>query len=321
MGLSELRDKIDAIDIQLQKLFEERMAICDEVAREKKRTNAPVLQGNRERKIIEAVRSRANAGFEDSSEEFLKAVMAISRGRQKKLLSESVAIPNGSNVNVIIACGGSSSRMGFNKLLYSLEGKEVILRTIDIFDGMENVSRVILSATEEMKKSLSALLARESYKTEIVFADSGETRQESVANGVMATTDDCDYVCIQDGARPFTKRDTVLRCIEDAKQTGAAVVCVPVKDTIKISADGIVTDTPKREMLFSAQTPQVVARDIYRLAIESAKALQKTYTDDVSLCEAIGVMPKITVGDYSNIKLTTTEDIELAKSLFRKDAK
>ncbi len=194
MGLSELRDKIDVIDIQLQKLFEERMAICDEVAREKKRTNAPVLQGNREQQIIEAVRIRANAGFEDSSEEFLKAVMAISRGRQKKLLSENIAIPHGSNVNVIIACGGSSSRMGFNKLLYSLKGREVILRTIDIFDGMENVSRVILSATEEMKKSLTELLAEESYKTEIVFADGGETRQESVAIGVKVASVDCEYV-------------------------------------------------------------------------------------------------------------------------------
>ncbi len=320
MGLIELREKIDAIDIELQKLFEERMEICDEVAREKKRTNAPVLQGNREQQIIDAVRSRANAGFEDSSEEFLKSVMAISRGRQKKLLSGSIAIPNGDNVNVIIACGGSSSRMGFNKLMYALEGREVILRTIDIFDGMKNVSRIILSATDEMKDNLSVLLSKESYRTEIVFAESGKTRQESVANGVIMTTDDCDYVCIQDGARPFTEKGVVLRCIEDAKKTGTAVVCVPVKDTIKVSDNGIVTDTPQREKLFSAQTPQVVARDIYRLAIESANALGKVYTDDVSLCEAIGVMPKITVGDYSNIKLTTAEDIELAKNLVRKDA-
>ena len=82
MGLSELREKIDSLDIELQRLFEERMAICDEVAREKKRTNAPVLQGNREQQIIDAVRGRSSEGFEQSSVDFINSIMAISRGRQ-----------------------------------------------------------------------------------------------------------------------------------------------------------------------------------------------------------------------------------------------
>jgi len=77
----------------------------------------------------------------------------------------------------------------------------------------------------------------------------------------------------------------------------------------------VVTDTPARETLFAAQTPQIIAREIYLLSLESAKASDKEYTDDVSLCEAIGIMPRITNGSYDNIKLTTPEDIALAESI------
>jgi len=144
VGLSELREKIDSLDIKLQRLFEERMAICDEVAREKKRTNAPVLQGNREQQIIDAVRGRSSEGFEQSSVDFINSIMAISRGRQKKLLSNSVTIPSGNKVNAVIACGGSSSRMGFNKLLHEIDGRAVILRTIDAFDKLEEIEKMFL---------------------------------------------------------------------------------------------------------------------------------------------------------------------------------
>lgn len=315
MGLTELREKIDKLDIELQRLFEERMAICDEVAREKKRTNAPVLQGNREQQVIDAVRGRSKEGFEDSSVDFLNAIMAISRGRQKKLLSESITIPSGNKINAVIACGGSSSRMGFNKLFYEVGGRAVILRTIDSLDKISHIEKIIITTSTDIKSELTELIFAQSYTTPIVIVDGGNTRQQSVANGVLSTDDDCDYVCIQDGARPFTSCETIEKCIFDAKDTGCAVVCVPVKDTIKQAENGIATNTPARETLFAAQTPQVISKEIYLLALESAKVLSKEYTDDVSLCEAIGIMPKITLGSYDNIKLTTPEDIAIAESI------
>lgn len=318
MGLAELRKQIDEIDIELQKLFEKRMAICDEVAREKKRTNAPVLQGNREEQILEAVRSRSAEGFSDSSEEFLKAIMAISRGRQKKLLTQSFTIPSGDIVNVIIPCGGSSSRMGFNKLMYSLKGREVVLRTIDCFDKTDNVSRIILSASDSIKSELEAMISKENYSKEIIIVDGGSSRQQSVSNAAKHISADCDYICVHDGARPFIGNEIIKRAIEDAKQTGASVVCVEAKDTIKVSDGSIVSQTPPRNTLFLAQTPQIIAKELYLMALESAEAMNKEYTDDVSLCEAIGVMPKITLGSYSNIKLTTPEDISVAEAILDK---
>lgn len=318
MGLSELRKQIDELDIELQRLFEKRMAICDEVAREKKRTNAPVLQGNREEQILEAVRNRSAEGFSDSSEDFLKAIMAISRGRQKKLLTKDFKIPDGNDVNVILPCGGSSTRMGFNKLTYELGGRAVILRTIDCFDKIENVSRIILSASADFKTELEELISKESYNKEIAVVEGGSSRQQSVANAAKHLTDGCDYICVHDGARPLIDEATVLKAIDDANGTGCSVVCVAAKDTIKIAENSVVSQTPPRSSLFLAQTPQVIARELYFKALESAKTLNQEYTDDVSLCEAIGVMPKITLGSYSNIKLTTPEDIAISQAILDK---
>lgn len=313
MSLGELRKQIDELDVQLQELFEKRMAICDEVAIEKKRTNSPVLQGNREEQILDAVRHRSADGFSDSSEEFLKAIMSISRGRQKMLLSEKLEIPKGDTVNVILPCAGGSARMGFNKLLYPLCSRAVILRTLDRFDEIKNISRIIISASSTFKDELEALIEAENYHTEIIVIEGGKTRQESVANAAAKLTDDCDYICIHDGARPLIEAHTIISCIEDAKYTGASVVCVPVKDTIKIAKNAVIIQTPPRETIFSAQTPQVISKELYFKAYESAQG--KLYTDDVSLCEAIGVMPKITLGSYSNIKLTTPEDIAVAETI------
>ncbi len=189
MSLDVLRSEIDKIDIQLQELFEKRMALCDEVAREKKRTNAPVLQSGREEQILLRVRERSAPGFADSSEELFKDIMSISRGRQKSLLSAEVGIPHGSEVNIIVTCGGSSQRMGFNKLLYPLGDKPVILHTLERLDGLENVSRIILSVGRSFLKEVSELISGKSFKTEIVTVVGGETRQQSVANALSAVTD------------------------------------------------------------------------------------------------------------------------------------
>lgn len=318
MSLESLRKEIDEIDVQMQELFERRMALCDRVAIEKKSTDAPVLQSGREEQILRAVRERSD-GFADSSEEFFKDIMAISRGRQNKLLSEDIKVPDGKCVNVIIACGGSSSRMGFNKLLYPIGGMPVVLRTLRKFDSIDSVSRIIITAAQDFKRDIEDIIKHESFTADIVIVSAGQTRQESVANGAVALTDDCDWICIHDGARPLVSTDTILKSIDDAKVTGASVVCVPVKDTIKSVQDGFVACTPDRTALFAAQTPQVMSREVYFKALKRARDTKITYTDDVSMCEAIGIKPKMTAGEYSNIKLTTAEDIDTAVRLIEKE--
>ncbi len=316
MALDELRKQIDELDVELQRLFERRMALCDEVALEKKSTNASVLQSGREEDILKRAAERSE-GFADSSVEFFKDIMAISRGRQNKLLASDITLHQGGEVNVIIPCGGASSRMGFDKLLYELEGKTVISRVIRAFAYIDKVSRIIIPVCKEQRESIEKAVKSENFTVEIVFAEGGKTRQQSVKNAAKLLSDKCEWICIHDGARPLIGREVIKRCLEDAKETGAAVVCVPVKDTIKEAKDGLCICTPDRTVLFAAQTPQVIAKAIYERAIERAEQLGAEYTDDVSLCEAIGIRPKITLGDYANIKLTTPEDIEIAKQYIK----
>lgn len=316
MGLDELRKEIDEIDVGLQRLFERRMAICDKVALEKKSTNASVLQSGREEDILRRAADRSE-GFADSSVEFFKDIMAISRGRQKKLLSEDIAVPTEGTVNVIIPCGGSSSRMGFDKLTYDLCGKPVIVRTIENFIGIPNIERIIIPVGNDSRAAIEEAVKAGAFSVEIVFAEAGNDRQESVKKAAEMLTDKCGWVCIHDGARPFISESIIKTCLSDAQETGAAVVCVPVKDTIKEAENGFVSATPDRERLYAAQTPQVMSKELYIKAVRQAAALGKSYTDDVSLCEALGVMPKITAGDYANIKLTTPEDMEIAKQYIK----
>lgn len=316
MALDDLRKQIDELDVELQRLFERRMALCDEVALEKKNTNASVLQSGREEDILKRAAERSE-GFADSSVEFFKNIMAISRGRQNKLLASDITLHQGGEVNVIIPCGGVSSRMGFDKLVYELEGEAVIIRVIRAFADIDNVSRIIIPVCKEQRESIEKTVKAENFTAEIVFAEGGETRQQSVKNAAKMLSDKCEWICIHDGARPLISREVIEKCIEDAKDTGAAVVCVPVKDTIKEAKDGFCICTPDRSELFAAQTPQVIARAIYERAIDRAEQLGAEYTDDVSLCEAIGIRPKITLGDYANIKLTTPEDIEIARQYIK----
>ncbi len=316
MALDDLRKQIDELDVELQRLFERRMALCDEVALEKKSTNASVLQSGREEDILKRAVERSE-GFADSSVEFFKNIMAISRGRQNKLLASDITLHQGGEVNVIIPCGGASSRMGFDKLLYELEGETVISRVITAFADIDKVSRIIIPVGKEQRESIENAVKPDSFTAEIVFSEGGETRQQSVKNAVKMLSDGCEWICIHDGARPLISREVIEKSIEDAKETGAAVVCVPVKDTIKEAKGGFCICTPDRTELFAAQTPQVIAKSIYVRAIERAEQLGAEYTDDVSLCEAIGIKAKITLGDYANIKLTTPEDIEIARQYIK----
>ena len=221
-------------------------------------------------------------------------------------------------VSVIIACGGNSTRMGgTNKLLMKLDGMTVIEKTVRAFCEINNVSEIILCCCEALEKEISKTFLKNISKP-VKFAPNGETRQKSVANGFEVCDKRNDLVCIHDGARPLILEETIKKSICDALKYGSSVVCVPCKHTVKISADnGSVKQTPAREKLFLTQTPQIFRTSQYQDALEFAKEKGEDFTDDSQLFEAMGIMPHITVGEYSNIKITTPEDIILANQLIK----
>ena len=190
------------------------------------------------------------------------------------------------NVAVIVAAGsGSRMQSAKNKVLLPLCGTPVIARTVAAFADLPQVDEVLVVCRPADVDAMSALLPQE--KVSFVFG--GKTRQESVQNAVD-TIDDCDLLLIHDGARPLVTRDEILDTLHRAEETGAAATGVFVKDTIKVINDDYeITDTPDRSQLIAIQTPQIFRFDLYKQAMEKAKAQGGNFTDDCKLMENLGV--------------------------------
>ena len=143
----------------------------------------------------------------------------------------------------------------------------------------------------------------------------GKSRQESVNMGLNALSDQVKLAAIQDGARPLITWQVIDRVVRAANSYGAALPCVPVKDTIKIGDGGVVKSTPDRATLFAAQTPQVFDFDLLRAALKKAEQDGFSVTDDASAVEYLGMKVKIVEGDERNIKVTTPMDLKIAEML------
>ena len=144
--------------------------------------------------------------------------------------------------------------------------------------------------------------------------EGGERRQDSVFNALNAADKDTDMILIHDGARPFIDKYTVTSVIKMAKNTGAAIVGVPAKATIKkVNGKFIVKETVDRKGLWEIQTPQVFKKElILRAFIKSAN---RDVTDDATLVEKLGRKVSVVLGSYNNIKVTTPEDLKLARGI------
>ncbi|MBQ8623134.1 MAG: 2-C-methyl-D-erythritol 2,4-cyclodiphosphate synthase [Oscillospiraceae bacterium] len=214
----------------------------------------------------------------------------------------------------ILACGGTSTRMGENKLLIDLCGKSCILRSCEALANSPYVTKIIVSAPLSLCQIYSNEL--KSITKPITFVEGGATRQQSVKNAVMAA--DEDIVIIHDGARPLVSTETVNKSVLDACKFGSSVVCTPSKDTVRILCEGG-SYAPNRSGVYIVRTPQTFKRELYLSALKASNA---DFTDDSQLLDSIGITPHITLGEYENIKLTTPEDIAVAKSILSsKEAK
>ncbi|MCD7890379.1 MAG: 2-C-methyl-D-erythritol 4-phosphate cytidylyltransferase [Ruminococcus sp.] len=222
------------------------------------------------------------------------------------------------DTSVIIVCAGNSTRMqGKNKILLSLGDKLVIGASMWAFQVCESVREIIIVGREQDIPEIKAEAERIGITKLAACVKGGATRQESVINGVRCISRDTEMVAVHDGARPLVKPEHIERAIRDAGIFGGAALGVPVKDTIKTVDDGLVTDTPPRSSLYITQTPQIFRRKLYFEGIDFAIEHGLDFTDDCQLIEAIGGKIYMTVGDYTNIKITTPEDIKLAEVLMQ----
>ena len=218
-------------------------------------------------------------------------------------------------VGVVIAAAGSSQRMGEDKLFALLGGRPLLARVIDACEKCSLVSQIVVVVNEKNVERCRQLVAGEGWSKVTDVCAGGERRQDSVAAG-LKRLNKCDWVVIHDGARPLLTVDLIERGLEAAKETGAAVAAIPVKDTIKVTGDdGIVHQTPPRRNLRAVQTPQV-----FRVGIitEAYSRANDEVTDDASLVERLGYKVKLYMGSYDNIKVTTPDDLALAEILWQK---
>lgn len=203
-----------------------------------------------------------------------------------------------------------------SKLLLKINGKTVLERSVNAFLNISDVDEVIVVAREKDIPAFSDILTDE----RVSFVVGGDTRQQSVMNAVDVI-DDCELIIIHDGARPLIKSVDIENTIRTAKENKAAAVGVFVKDTVKVvDKNGFVVSTPDRSTLFAVQTPQIFDFELYKNAAQNAREKGLDFTDDCQLVESFNQKVKTVVGSYSNIKITTPDDIVLAENLLKNEA-
>ena len=222
-----------------------------------------------------------------------------------------------SNTAVILAAGnGTRMKTKDSKLLLKINGKTVLERSVNAFLNISDIDEVIVVAREKDIPAFSDILTDE----RVSFVVGGDTRQQSVMNAVDVI-DDCELIIIHDGARPLIKSEDIENTIRAAKENKAAAVGVFVKDTVKVvDKNGFVVSTPDRSTLFAVQTPQIFDFELYRKAAQNAREKGLDFTDDCQLVESFNQKVKTVVGSYSNIKITTPDDIVLAENLLKNEA-
>ncbi len=214
-------------------------------------------------------------------------------------------------MGAVLAAAGKSSRMGgLDKIFAPVLGKPLLSYSLDQLESYPAVSRIALVLDQDSVRQGRELVRRGEYRKVVKVCAGGARRQDSVRLG-LEELGPCDLVLVHDGARPCLDHCILSRGLEAAREWGAAVAGVPVKDTIKVaSPEALVVDTPARESLWAAQTPQVFR---YSLLWEAHQRCQGEFTDDASMLESLGHQVKMFLGSYQNLKITTPEDLAVAE--------
>jgi 2-C-methyl-D-erythritol 4-phosphate cytidylyltransferase len=224
------------------------------------------------------------------------------------------------NLAVIVAAG-SGKRMIAEKPKQFLEigGKPVLAMTIECFDKASVVDEIVLVVAEEYLAYVSqSIVDRFGFEKIVKIIAGGKTRQESVLAGLTACPTTTATVAIHDGVRPFIKSSLIEKLFDSVKATGAAIPAVLAKETIKIVKKNLIVSTLPREQGYLAQTPQVF--DYAGILKFHKKAAREKFvaTDDSMLAERYSMKVMIVPGYYDNIKITTPEDLILAKEIVRR---
>lgn len=213
-------------------------------------------------------------------------------------------------VTAILLCAGNSARYGRNrnKNFEILNGKSILSYSLKAFDENSYIGDIIIAVKENEIKNVKNIIRQQKLTKNIELVIGGNTRLESVYNCITNT--ESKFVIIHDAARPLIKQEYINKCIQNVVTYPGVTIGVKTKDTVKISGkDNIVKKTTNRDNTWMIQTPQCFDREILIKVHEKNKS--KNITDDCTLLERNKYLVKILEGDYTNIKVTTYEDIKI----------
>lgn len=221
-------------------------------------------------------------------------------------------------VAAIIPAAGIGRRMGMgrNKAFLPLQGKPVLVHTLDVLRQCSIIDEIVVAVGEDDLDWCRTELRHLISAARCQFVTGGSTRQESVHRCLLAADSSTDVFVVHDAARPLVTPEIVQSVILAASDTGAAVCAVPAKDTVRISHDGeFFSCTPDRSSVWLVQTPQVFSAELLRAAHQLAAERRFVGTDDAYLVEQLGRRVAVAHGSYENLKITTREDLALAEAI------
>ena len=217
-----------------------------------------------------------------------------------------------SKVSAIIVAAGAGKRFGSAKQFALLRGKSVLDRSLEAFVAHPEVDEIVLVLPAEE----DAARYRKPGGKVVAAVRGGKRRQDSVVRGFeRLDSRPADIVLVHDGVRPLVSREVITRVIAKARECGAAIAAIPVEDTVKEAAGGIVVRTLERENLQRVQTPQAFAREVFDRALRKAREDGFYGTDEAALVERTGHPVAVVPGDRRNIKITTAADLKIAEAL------
>ena len=236
-------------------------------------------------------------------------------------------------VAVILPAAGLGTRMGraaaektgtSRKQFMLLEGSPILVHTVRKFASITDVSGIVIAVRGEEMEWVAEMMAAEFAAGRVRVVEGGNSRQQSVSNALASLAADTDLVAVHDAVRPFIEIETIHKVFDEAAATGAAIVGVPVMDTVKQVSHGTgrvkIRGTLQREKLVLAQTPQVFRYELLVRAFELAQKDGFTGTDESSLVERLDVEVGVVLGSDRNIKITKPGDMDLAHLFFREFA-
>ncbi|MCL2424755.1 MAG: 2-C-methyl-D-erythritol 4-phosphate cytidylyltransferase [Oscillospiraceae bacterium] len=216
---------------------------------------------------------------------------------------------------VVIAAAGTSQRCkGEDKLFFSINDKPVIVYTIEAFESCKLINDIIIVTREDRVEDIAKLCAQYSFKKVSLVIKGGQTRLESVLNGIHAASKKARLIAIHDGARPCINTEIIEQTIHKAEKIGAAAPAVAIASTVKKIENGVIESTVDRENLYEIQTPQIFRTEIIKAALTKAYKKSIEVTDDCMAVEMTGMSVHVVEGSRRNIKITTNEDFRIAEA-------